>query len=1759
METKRFSLFKPISSWPSSGLWLLPLFLATAAFSQSPAFKCGTFSNGSDPNFRYDYYDRFGNGYMADDLSLWNLNIQQNHCDQIEDFELIFEDTNGMFPFTTDEMETICDVFTDLSDLIDAPSGEKAIVRLSKNPDLDAETGAVGTAFFNQQCGLGYSVVQQQLFTGGVNTPQHALIQVNADITNFYIGPAGGIGASEIDFYTVILHEALHTLGFGSQITPSGASNQGFYTLWDLNLRNPAGDFMINATPGSNGPCCAEYKFNSDDFPNMPDIIWDQDCGPSNVQFDVALLPPVNGEYNPANQDVSTFMNVLSHLDRDCPGGEHYVMHSSIPDGLDGVQRTLTATEMSILCKLGYDTDDCDPDCIAVAADDGNFFVGLNQSISIDFSALLSNDFPTNATLTYKPDCGNHNGLAIIENPGQFDVEGQAIGAYTFCYTITSCDGRQCDVGTVRVVVTNPAIAQACQNLEPCQINPFWDFELFGSDAEMRNSLTAGNIGFDFWQDPLGNNDNTPNLVTSPEFIPWKCNGGASPQISTTNGNQFCRLVLRRFNNENFAEGVAFPLCEPIFPGMSGTISFIATTPNDCLNFDPSIRVEFSENPPVVDQVVYNNPGISSPSWFVPITSTPTTNPVFATYTLTFTNESSICWNFLYLSSFASQDIPFPILGSIYFDAVRADLHNSLHDILEITTDIAPVEPCIGSQVNLSIEICNDVVCNGNEFSNPPIILTTQLPTGLTHIPTVDFPSLTHHIPSGGVTYGECLTLELIAQVGNDLDLVGQLLPINLTFGTPDVCYEEFTIVGGGVTPILCEVLGFTCPCTGSGSLNIDAGDAPTDPNQSIPGLSVTSTALDGGNPSQNSYNNSGKCIAIKGHLLIDNNFNLSISGGEMRMQPGAKIIVKKGARLELKGVKGGDASQPTQLGVHGCEQMWRGIVVESGGTLSLSGKIIQDAEFMANISGGSGANMSSFHAGGNDFDRNHIGIRVSGGITQPFPFSQNKFQATSQMLPVYSTGIPNWHPLRPFVGIDLHNTIFTVGQSGIASSENLFHGLRNGITTYKANLGVYFAKFTKIIGGLGYTQQPNWGDNLSGLGIGARGGIVTVHDAIFGGEGSNGWRAISTTIAKLEAKRNDMYDITSGIFATPGLMTSSIVIEENKFSVNFPSWGFGQAAFIISGTAPSATIKIKNNNPVRVRGTGPAILLLNNGLVANPDLRRVSGNHIFKESRDYEGIMVDNSGRWTIDGNFVNCSGFPDLPAFSGRTRGIFLSASDYCYLTDNDVRALDGSLVGTSMMGIELLGSDHCTLCCNTTDKSTWGNYFMGNCDPAYLRAAQMYDHYNGLYCDGIGTVIGDQDWNGNRWYGTYDLPGIAAVHGGSQQNIEGSEFRVEPPMTSTLWPNFYWPDDPDYWFKSSQLGSSGDCSQCPPLPPAAYPDPPRDLTDNEKRIAGDTYASAHPNDRTTQREGERGLYREMKAHSYLYGQDLGVNQFYTAASTGAIGQLYEVENQTAQLGTASVSSQNRSAEIVHILDSLAQVCNNIDLLYASAQNATDSTALMQQKQALFTAAQPLLEEWVGIHDALAASVSAAVPNILSLNNAITANDLWSANRKTVNRIFIETIAQGNYTATAQQLSDLLPIANQCMLLGGDAVPQARALYNSFVEEPLTFDDADLCGLNTSGRGASEERGMSAAKIAYKANIIPNPAQDRFAIQVQGATPDAILRVEIVSISGAVLANLTVQNGHVLSQSFSPGLYLCHIYVGEDPADVVKLIIVP
>jgi hypothetical protein len=770
--------------------------------------QCGVIVKSFQPEENIEFYDRFGNGYTKDEIKIKDLNIQKNHCDQIEDFELIFENTGGTYPFSTVEMEVICDVFTYLSGIIDAPSGDRARIRLSKDPNLAPGTAAVATPLFLHDCGDGHSIIHEQFLVGSVTAAQHGFINFHPGITNYYYGDDGAsIGFDQLDYYTVVLHEALHLLGFASQIGPDGAPAQGFYTLWDLNLMNTDGHYIINAQAATDA-CCNDYSFNVEANPGWPDVVLNQNCG---IHFNVPASPPVNGEYG-NNPDVNTFLNMLSHLDRDC-GNEHYVMHYNIPEGIDGVQRTLTGAELEILCRLGYPTTlpACEPDCIAVAVNDGPYFVPHLQTITITANELMQNDFPANATFEFLPNCGSHAGLTISNTGTSITITGDEMGAYTLCYAIRSCDGRLCDNATVRIVVTNPAIAEACNTLEECQINPFWDFELFESSDEMYPLLTLGvgngmgdgttNTGFSF-DVTTPYYDNTPDFFSNTFFINQQrsCGSGLLGPFPIPFGNNAIGLILRRIDGVNTVEGATFPLCEPIFPGMSGAVTFFAMTPNNCINTSMSqIRIDFSENPPVNQQTLYTNPGVLF-SQFVTITNTESTNPIFGQYEVNFTNNSDVCWNHLYISGWAQSD-NYPNFGYIVIDNARVTLQSNIANVMDLDISTIRPEPCLNEIVNIEVDLCVPE-CDGEDFVHPDLLVNIDIPAGLTHVPTADFPTPNIIIPSGTIT-SQCTTLTLSVRVGTDPLLIGQELPVQVVLDPADGCYGPARL-GQNLTPVEC-------------------------------------------------------------------------------------------------------------------------------------------------------------------------------------------------------------------------------------------------------------------------------------------------------------------------------------------------------------------------------------------------------------------------------------------------------------------------------------------------------------------------------------------------------------------------------------------------------------------------------------------------------------------------------------------------------------------------------------------------------------------------------------------------------------------------------------------------------------------------------------------------------------------------------------------------------------------------------------------
>jgi len=438
----------------------------TAGLSAQQIQFCGIHSQPGSGQPGQEIHDRFGNTYAVDEILRVQAKGSTSSCSSSGIFRL-----NFIGNFAADDEATICQVFQDLSDLVAGNSTAEVPVNIMQEP-MSFPSVAAGTDLFTGHCGLIHSSVLQRLRTGEDNLPSgvatsvmHIRVKPTPSTTWFSLEDEllDPISNTEFDLYTVVLHEALHILGFASLMGLDGGSISllGVYRNWDRFLTaGNMGDKLI--IPDANGSCCGAHKFNETDFPDMP-LPLTGGCG-INVQFTEGTnnyIAPVNDVDLTPNDD-DEMANKLSHLDISC-GSEDYVMHPDLAPGV--LRRTVTAAEITILCNLGYRTDGCDQDCVALAQDD---YVlqpiilsgqGVNNPLFVPFSSLLANDIePEGATVSLVTNCGTGSGINVQAVTGGFEITGLSQGAWSFCYRLSGCDETVCDNARGTVIVLNSRI-----------------------------------------------------------------------------------------------------------------------------------------------------------------------------------------------------------------------------------------------------------------------------------------------------------------------------------------------------------------------------------------------------------------------------------------------------------------------------------------------------------------------------------------------------------------------------------------------------------------------------------------------------------------------------------------------------------------------------------------------------------------------------------------------------------------------------------------------------------------------------------------------------------------------------------------------------------------------------------------------------------------------------------------------------------------------------------------------------------------------------------------------------------------------------------------------------------------------------------------------------------------------------------------------------------------------------------------------------
>ena len=257
----------------------LILFLLMRGITPSSAQEeinfCGTHVKWGDVPAGYDgpvYYDRFGNKYTEYELQR-ETESATNHC------------TGGAFAlnfiggFSTEEEETICQVFEDLTNELGLHGDGIVPVNIAREP-LSYGPSAAASDFFRWDCGLAHSALLEILRTGANPLP----IGLAAGIVHIRQVPrptpssgpltwhtladdntqpgCNPLCSSEVDLYSVVLHEALHALGFASLIGRDGQGVNGLYSIWDMFLYSEdKAEHLIRPT-GTDPECCSAQAFN---------------------------------------------------------------------------------------------------------------------------------------------------------------------------------------------------------------------------------------------------------------------------------------------------------------------------------------------------------------------------------------------------------------------------------------------------------------------------------------------------------------------------------------------------------------------------------------------------------------------------------------------------------------------------------------------------------------------------------------------------------------------------------------------------------------------------------------------------------------------------------------------------------------------------------------------------------------------------------------------------------------------------------------------------------------------------------------------------------------------------------------------------------------------------------------------------------------------------------------------------------------------------------------------------------------------------------------------------------------------------------------------------------------------------------------------------------------------------------------------------------------------------------------------------------
>lgn len=446
---------------------------------------CYSQQNPSSINYTPDgifdnVYDKDGNIYHLSDIVAGRTIVSKSTTTAnvllctAGIFELYFETGSGMentaISAHNQRRAILCQAFQDISDFINTPlknSGNTNKVKIwirnpaTLTPAMPAAAAGAASAFYNLPIFAASLPAQGLPFTSGIvdnevwktihtgtnsfNNTVFPIISIQNN-TGFYHGwasfnfagtvnwninynqynAATGYVANSTDFYTTIVHEVTHALGFNSLLNYNGNSLIAYpiglvgkyYTRYDKMLKTSNNVSLISNNVSTSGQMY-DYNFTASSSNLYPSCgstppVFNGNSGQFNCPTSVKYVgSTIVAVYNPPCFE---YGSSLSHFEDACHNGNTNDQYFMMSDRASGVfaKRCITNEERQVLCDIGYSVkgtygsvanftyknygvSDCAGINIAGVNDGftvtGTYAFQGNSGTDIIISGILSNDY----------------------------------------------------------------------------------------------------------------------------------------------------------------------------------------------------------------------------------------------------------------------------------------------------------------------------------------------------------------------------------------------------------------------------------------------------------------------------------------------------------------------------------------------------------------------------------------------------------------------------------------------------------------------------------------------------------------------------------------------------------------------------------------------------------------------------------------------------------------------------------------------------------------------------------------------------------------------------------------------------------------------------------------------------------------------------------------------------------------------------------------------------------------------------------------------------------------------------------------------------------------------------------------------------------------------------------------------------------------------------------------------------------------------